>query len=625
MNTRPSWKQTVGTGALLALALTAGSPALAGPGHDHGGAADAPAAAVPAMPRFETSSDRFEIVGRVEGDDLRLWVDDWATNAPVTAVTLELTIGSRKVAATARPDGTFGAPLPEHDTPGTYPVTIGVRGAGAPALLGGSMVISAEQAHAHDEGFPLALVLGGGALLLLAAGGGLWLVRRRRAAVAVTAAALMAGGLTLATGLPDTAIAGPGHDHGGEAAAPAGASPDQAVRLADGDLNAPKPMQRLIGLRTIVTTATDASATITLPGSVIPDPNGSGVVQAQIGGRVSGTLPALGQLVGRGQALATVTPGVDPGAIAARQEAQGQVAQEAAVARARASSGSTEIDAELAAARVRASTAGTGEAQAALEAARARIARLERLEGVVPRRDLDAALADASAAQARINAQRGEAQAEVRALEARRSALVAASQAEARAVGARASSIGPVTVRAETLRAPVSGVVSAVNVAQGQVVAPGETLFSIVDPGRMLVEARASDARAFALTSRASARTADGRTLTLTRLGGGLSLVDGAAPVRFAIESPQGLRAGETVTVFGATAEPLSGVAVPREAISRGPNGQTVVYVKESAERFAAVPVTIAELDATRVLVTSGLAPGARVATTGAPLLAQVR
>lgn len=616
---------TVGTGAVLALALTATSPALAGPGHDHGNEAATPAAATPSLPRFETSSDRFEIVGRVEGDNLRLWIDDWATNAPVTSATLDLTIGSRKVAATAQPDGTFDAPMPEHDTPGTYPVTIAIRGVGAPALLGGSLVISAEQVHAHDGSFPLALVLGGGALLLVAAGGGLWLVRRRRAAIAVAAAALLAGGLTLATGLPDTAIAGPGHDHGGEAAAPTGVSPDQAVRLASGELAAPKPMQRLIGLRTIIATATEASATVTLSGTVIADPNGSGVVQAQIGGRVAGTLPALGQLVGRGQALAMVTPGIDPGAIAARQEAQGQVAQDAAVARARASSGSTEIDAELAAARVRASTAGTGEAQAALEAARARIARLERLEGVVPRRDLDAAYADASAAQARINAQRGEAMAEVRALEARRSALVAGSRAEARAAGARVAAIRPVTVRPETLRAPVSGVVSAINVAQGQVVAPGETLFTIVDPARLLVEARATDARAFALSTQASARTADGRTLTLTRLGGGLSLIDGAAPVRFSVEAPQGLRSGETVTVFSATAEPLSGVAVPREAISRGPNGQTVVHVKESAERFAVVPVTIVELDATRVLVTSGLSPGARIATTGAPLLAQVR
>lgn len=610
----------------VALALLAGAvamPALAGPGHDHGDGAAPTTVAAPALPRFETSSDRFEIVGRVDGDDLRLWIDDWATNAPATAARVELTIGARKVAATANPDGTYGASLPEHDVPGTYPVTIRITGAGAPAMLGASLVISAEQAEAHADEMPLGLILGGGALLLVAAGGGLWLVRRRRAAMAVAAVALLGGGLVLATGRPDPALAHEVHDEA--AVMPAGASPDQAMRLPDGDVSAPKAMQRLIGLRTMVTVATDANATITLPGTVIADPNGSGVVQAQIGGRVSGTLPTLGQSVGRGQALAIVTPGVDPGAIAARQEAQGQAAQEAAVARARAAGGATEIDGELAAARVRASTAGTGEAQAALDAARAKIDRLERLEGVVPRRELDAARAEASAAQARINAQRAEAQAEVRALEARRSAIVSAIQAEARAAGARVTAIGPVSIRPETLRAPVSGVVSAVNVAQGQVVAPGETLFSIVDPTRLLVEARATDARASSLGSQASARTADGRTLTLTRLGVGLSLIDGAAPIRFGVDGPAGLRAGESVTVFGATAVPVSGVAVPREAISRGPNGQTLVFVKESAERFAAVPVTLVDLDAARVLVTAGLTPGARVATIGAPLLAQVR
>jgi hypothetical protein len=50
-----------------------------------------------------------------------------------------------------------------------------------------------------------------------------------------------------------------------------------------------------------------------------------------------------------------------------------------------------------------------------------------------------------------------------------------------------------------------------------------------------------------------------------------------------------------------------------------------VVFVKQSAERFAATSVTVVDLDATRVLVTNGLSPGARVATTGAALLAQVR
>lgn len=609
--------------ALALLASTVALPVLAGPGHDHGDGTVSNTVTAPALPRFETSSDRFEIVGRVEGDDLRLWIDDWASNEPVTAAVVELTIGTRKTAATASPDGTFGASLPEHDVPGTYPVTIRIVRAGAPVLLGASLVISAEQARAHADEVPPGLLLGGGALLLIAVGSGLWLIRRRRAAVAVAAAALLGGGLLLATGRPGPVLAHEGHDEA--AATPSGSSPDQAMRLPDGDLSAPKAMQRLIGLRTVVTVGVDASATITLPGTVIADPNGSGVVQAQVGGRVSGTLPALGQQVVRGQALAIVTPGVDPGAIAARQEAQGQAAQEAAVARARAAGGATEIDGELAAARVRASTAGTGEAQAALDAARGKIDRLERLEGVVPRRELDAARAEASAAQARINAQRAEAQAEVRALEARRLAILSATQAEARAAGVRATAIGPVSIRPETLRAPVSGVVSAVNVAQGQVVAPGETLFSIVDPTRLLVEARASDARASSLGSRASARTGDGRTLTLTRLGIGLSLMNGAAPIRFAVEALAGLRAGESVTVFGTTAVPVSGVAVPREAISRGPNGQMLVFVKESAERFAAVPVTVVDLDATRVLVTAGLSPGARVATIGAPLLAQVR
>jgi membrane fusion protein, heavy metal efflux system len=59
--------------------------------------------------------------------------------------------------------------------------------------------------------------------------------------------------------------------------------------------------------------------------------------------------------------------------------------------------------------------------------------------------------------------------------------------------------------------------------------------------------------------------------------------------------------------------------------VVRGPSGQTVVFVKEGAERLAMVPVAIADLDANRVLVTSGLLPGQRIVTAGAGLLAPVR
>ena len=566
------------------------APLLAGPGHDHGDEGAPAAEAAPPAPRFEAASDAYEIVGRVEGDALRLWLDRWASNEPVTKAGLTLTVGQRRAAVAAQADGTYLAELPEADSAGTYPVLVTVAGDGAPAVLAGQLVISDE--HAHDTaGGLLSGVwpwVGGGALVLVLAGGGLWLMRRRRGAI-IAVGLLASGGLLASVLTPEAATAGPGHDHGDEAGPAAAGSPDQAQRLADGDIVAPKPMQRLIGLRTMVTQAGAESAAIVLNGQVVADPNASGVVQAQVGGRVSGRFPALGQSVARGQALGVVTPAFDASGAADLAAARGQAAR------------------DLASARIAAQGLGTAAEEAELRGAQANLARLERLEGVVPQRQIEEARTAAAAAAARLRLAQARARAELSAVDA-----------QVRALGATAQP-------SETLRAPVSGVVSAVNVAQGQVVAPGETLFSIIRPGAFLVEAQAPDAVAARLGASATGRTGDGRSFDLARQGAGLALMNGAAPVRFTVLGDVGLRVGDPVSVFVASARPMDGVAVPREAVVRGPSGQTVVYVKESAERVAMIPVATADLDAARLLVTSGLSPGQRVVTTGAGLLAQVR
>ena len=113
--------------------------------------------------------------------------------------------------------------------------------------------------------------------------------------------------------------------------------------------------------------------------------------------------------------------------------------------------------------------------------------------------------------------------------------------------------------------------------------------------------------------------------MSLVRQGMGLAQVNGATPIRYRIELDAGLRAGEPVTVFAKSSVPVTGIAVPRISVARGPNGQPIVFVKESAEMIKPVPVMVAELDADRVLVTSGLSAGQRIVVAGAPLLAQVQ
>jgi biotin carboxyl carrier protein len=212
-----------------------------------------------------------------------------------------------------------------------------------------------------------------------------------------------------------------------------------------------KPLQRIIGLRTELAAAGQASPTVSLTGRVIADPQGGGLVQSTTGGRVlaPGGLPLIGQRVRAGQVLATVEPPL------------------AAIDRADIARELTDLDQQI-----------------ALAANRA--ARVRRLEGVIPRREIE------------------EAQIALAGLR---------SRARARA-GALAR---------ETLVAPVSGIISAVPVRVGQVVGPETTLFEIVDPSRMFVEANIFDRRTIGAGARAIGRAADGTRFELVFAGAGLA------------------------------------------------------------------------------------------------------
>ncbi|MBK8065109.1 MAG: HlyD family efflux transporter periplasmic adaptor subunit [Betaproteobacteria bacterium] len=103
-------------------------------------------------------------------------------------------------------------------------------------------------------------------------------------------------------------VGGPGHDHG---AADAPRSGDGPQRLPDGSLFLPKPAQRQIGVRTLVTEIGEHARAYELAGRIVMDPNSGGRVQATLAGRLEpgpGGFPALGQTVKRGQVLAWVVP-----------------------------------------------------------------------------------------------------------------------------------------------------------------------------------------------------------------------------------------------------------------------------------------------------------------------------
>ena len=233
--------------------------------------------------------------------------------------------------------------------------------------------------------------------------------------------------------------------------------------------------------------------------------------------------------------------------------------------------------------------AALAELESQLAIAERKVARYAELEGSVPQKEIEAA---------RI---------ELTALKQRRAAV--------------GGSLGD----AEALVAPVSGVISAASVVNGQVVEAREVLFEIVDPARLAVEALAYDPALVEGVTSASVPLPGG-ALDLQFVGGGRQLREQALPLLFRVKAQNApVAVGQPVKVIAKTSRTAKGVAVPQAALARNSAGDTVVWVHLGAERFGPRKVSSQPLDASTVAVTAGIASGERVVSVGANLLAQVR
>jgi hypothetical protein len=173
--------------------------------------------------------------------------------------------------------------------------------------------------------------------------------------------------LGLSLGVSAPTQAGEGHDHGDGPAAPSANGPQ---RLPDGSVFLPKPAQRQLGVRTLLTDAADLPRSFDLNGKVVMDPNAGGKVQPLNAGRIEPGprgLPNPGQAVRKGEVLAYVVSSSAP------IERSNQAAQLA-------------------------------ELRAAKSLADKRVARLKELADTVPRKDIEAAESEAQSLADRIAA-----------------------------------------------------------------------------------------------------------------------------------------------------------------------------------------------------------------------------
>ena len=171
------------------------------------------------------------------------------------------------------------------------------------------------------------------------------------------------------------------------------------------------------------------------------------------------------------------------------------------------------------------------------------------------------------------------------------------------------------------IRAPIRGVVARRSITPGSRVAPGELLFSIVDPSVVWLEVHVPAARAARVSpASGSAFRLEGgdRIYQARRMVSVGSVVDSLTRtllVLYEVANPdRTIKVGATAAVSVRTGERIRGVVLPTSAIL-DEDGRAICYVQTAGERFEKRELTLGGSDGTHAVVLSGLRAGERVVT----------
>jgi hypothetical protein len=141
--------------ALTCLSPAAASPGAHGPNGEHLDTQQSTNAGGAASPKLEAKSELFELVARLDGGELSILIDRFATNEPVLNATVEVESGTTK--ATARFHGDLGdyavddaAMLKLLATPGEHALVFTVIAGNDSDLLDG-ILRNGTSSAGHDE------------------------------------------------------------------------------------------------------------------------------------------------------------------------------------------------------------------------------------------------------------------------------------------------------------------------------------------------------------------------------------------------------------------------------------------------------------------------------------------
>lgn len=170
--------------ACFALALLISPPLHAHEGHDHG---DEPAARQQALaPRLTHASARLEVVALLQGHDLLVYADDYASNAPVTGLRVDVRSAGRLVQALEVEPGLYRADLQIESQAKEVQLDLSLSGEGIAEHFAGQLPIDSPSDASADvlakKSPNTAFIAGGGLAALLLVIAGAWALRRRGAA-----------------------------------------------------------------------------------------------------------------------------------------------------------------------------------------------------------------------------------------------------------------------------------------------------------------------------------------------------------------------------------------------------------------------------------------------------------
>jgi RND family efflux transporter MFP subunit len=565
-------------------------PVSAHEGHDHA----PPAASLPTttLPRAVAAGDAFEAVAVLLGDGLRLTIDRYADNAPVAAAVVTVTLGNRDIKAVPNSDGTYRLAAPELMVAGRHDIVIGIQDGATSDLLittletpltgsltaaSGSVGVTPTILSTLRQSVTglLVPVLGAFVVMGIAAG---FLLRRKVAVLPnatktsvvdkrTQSVAVVLGLLVGLADSPSPARAYGDEDHG------AAKVPAVAAQVVSAPTAFATDSPRRLA---------DGSVFLTKTSQRLLDVRTLLAKEAPQTPRQS----FVGRIIAnpnRSGLVQSSTGGrISPPAAGFPKLGQSVKAGDvlATVTPALLAIDASQIG----------QTAGDLDQQIAL--AKTKLDRARKLLET----------------NAGTRVQVEETELTLKGLERRR-VMLANSE-----------------VKAEAMVAPVDGVISSIRAVPGQVVAPQDVLFEIVDPGSRWVEAFVFDATGSLAFKQPVASSADGRTFPLTFLGRSQSLRQQSAILQFEItDRVTGLDVGSPVTVHALSGDPVRGVVLPRAAVVRAANGEDIVWRHTEPERFVAQPVRVSPFDGAQVLVQAGLKSGERIVVQGAELINQVR